>query len=122
MLTITALLQATPVLADSIQITTQPSGIISIGYYEAVNNRGSAVQRKSGHTQTSFTWMELLPSVSNPKYNEVIVMVTPFLTSLMMCAKLFPHYLPWLRKHSQNWKGLFGNPKCLVGIDFFHPK
>ncbi len=40
MLTITALLQATPVLADSIQITTQPSGIISIGYYEAVNNRG----------------------------------------------------------------------------------
>lgn len=48
-LIITALLQVTPVLADSIDITTQPSGVISTGYYEAVNNRGWAVQRKSGH-------------------------------------------------------------------------
>lgn len=49
MLTITAFLQATPVLADSIHITTQQSGVISTGYYEAVNSRGWAVQRKSGH-------------------------------------------------------------------------
>ena len=49
MLIIPALIQVTPVLADSIDITTQPSGVISTGYYEAVNSRGWAVQRKSGH-------------------------------------------------------------------------
>ncbi|QIK86615.1 VaFE repeat-containing surface-anchored protein [Erysipelothrix sp. HDW6B] len=49
LLSITTLIQATPVLANSIHITTQPSGIISTGYYEAVNSRGWAVQRKSGH-------------------------------------------------------------------------
>ena len=49
LVTITALSQATPVFANSIHITTQPSGVISTGYFEAVNNRGWAVQRKTGH-------------------------------------------------------------------------
>lgn len=49
---ITALLQATPILTDSIDITTQPSGVISTGYYEAVNSRGWAVNESQVITQT----------------------------------------------------------------------
>ncbi|URQ76885.1 thioester domain-containing protein [Erysipelothrix rhusiopathiae] len=49
LVTITTLSQTTPVFANSINITTQQSGVISTGYYEAENSRGWAVQRKSGH-------------------------------------------------------------------------
>ena len=46
---ITSLSQASPVFADSVHITTKPSGVISTGYFEAVNSRGWAVQRKTGY-------------------------------------------------------------------------
>ena len=47
LVTVTALSQATPVFADSINITSQPSGVISTGYFEAVNSRGWALFTKS---------------------------------------------------------------------------
>ncbi|NLC06227.1 MAG: hypothetical protein GX778_06900 [Erysipelothrix sp.] len=48
-LILSTFMNAVPIFADSIQITTQPSGVISTGYFEAVNSRGWAVQTKSGH-------------------------------------------------------------------------
>ncbi|MEG0328784.1 MAG: SpaA isopeptide-forming pilin-related protein, partial [Erysipelothrix sp.] len=48
-LILTTFMNASPVFADSIHITTQQSGVISTGYFEAVNSRGWAVQRKTGH-------------------------------------------------------------------------
>lgn len=47
--TLSTFMNAAPVFADNIHITTQPSGVISTGYFEAVNSRGWAVQRKTGH-------------------------------------------------------------------------
>lgn len=47
--TITSVIQTVPISAQGITITTEHSGIISTGYFEAVNSRGWAVQRKSGH-------------------------------------------------------------------------
>lgn len=48
-LILSTFINAEPVFANSIHITTQPSGVISTGYFEAVNSRGWAVQRKTGH-------------------------------------------------------------------------
>ncbi|MDE8333521.1 SpaA isopeptide-forming pilin-related protein [Erysipelothrix rhusiopathiae] len=46
---LTSLAQITPVLAEGVTITTDQSGVISTGYFEVVNGRGWAVQRKAGH-------------------------------------------------------------------------
>ncbi|MDE8032406.1 SpaA isopeptide-forming pilin-related protein [Erysipelothrix rhusiopathiae] len=48
-LVLSTFMNAAPVFAESIHITTQPSDVISTGYFEAVNSRGWAVQRKTGH-------------------------------------------------------------------------
>ncbi|CAM3548476.1 SpaA isopeptide-forming pilin-related protein [Erysipelothrix anatis] len=48
-LILSTFMNTAPVFADSIHITTQSSGVISTGYFEAVNSRGWAVQRKTGH-------------------------------------------------------------------------
>lgn len=47
-LTLSTFIGATPVLAEEINITGHDSGIISTGYFEAVNNRGWAIQRRTG--------------------------------------------------------------------------
>lgn len=47
-LLITPLLQSTPVSANLLNITTEESGVISTGYFEAINNRGWAIQRRDG--------------------------------------------------------------------------
>ncbi len=47
--TITSVIQTVPISTQGITITTEHSDIISTGYFEAVNSRGWAVQRKSGH-------------------------------------------------------------------------
>lgn len=48
-LTLSTFVGATPVLAEEINITGHDSGIISTGYFEAVNSRGWAIQRRSGN-------------------------------------------------------------------------
>lgn len=47
--TITSIIQTVPVSAQGVSLTVSDSGIISIGYFEAVNSRGWAVQRRAGH-------------------------------------------------------------------------
>ncbi len=46
---ITSIIQTVPVSAQGVSITVSDSGIISTGYFEAVNSRGWAVQRRAGY-------------------------------------------------------------------------
>lgn len=46
---ITSIIQTVPVSAQGVSLTVSDSGVISTGYFEAVNSRGWAVQRRAGY-------------------------------------------------------------------------
>ncbi len=46
---ITSIIQTVPVSAQGVSLTVSDSGVISTGYFEAINSRGWAVQRRAGY-------------------------------------------------------------------------
>ncbi len=46
---LTSIVQTVPVSAQGVTLSIIDSGIISTGYFEAVNSRGWAVQRRAGY-------------------------------------------------------------------------
>lgn len=46
---IASIIQTVPVSAQGVSLTVSDSGVISTGYFEAVNSRGWAVQRRAGY-------------------------------------------------------------------------
>lgn len=49
---LSSIFQITPVLAESVSITTEGTGVYTTGYFEAVNSQGWAIQRKAGYNFT----------------------------------------------------------------------